>query len=370
MSTKYTGHCADRRAARFSLTSTTRAAAVSALVFATVVVGLVRPAPAHTAPIPAVSAPAVSIPNLTSANGSKINRIEVTDDRSVLMFVQSGSMNREIPLDVLLPRDPTRPAPTLYLLNGAGGGEDGATWRDRTDAVEFFADKQVNVVTPLKGASSYYTDWRYPDPNLGVNKWTTFLTRELPPLIDAALGTTGVNAIAGLSSSATSVLALPIHAPGLYAAAAWFSGCAQTSDPLGQAFVRTTVESWGGNGNTYNMWGPPDDPLWAANDPYVHAAELRGVDLYVAVGNGLPGPHDTLHGPDIGGRPLVLANQIAVGGAIEMAVDYCTHNLSGRLAELGIPATFDFRPNGTHSWGYWQDDLKKAWPLLARSLCA
>lgn len=75
----------------------------------------------------------------------------------------------------------------------------------RTDAPKFFADKHVNVVTPLSGAFSYYTDWERPDPGLaksgnnnGVNMWTTFLTEELPPVIDSTFGTTGENALAGL----------------------------------------------------------------------------------------------------------------------------------------------------------------------------
>ena len=60
--------------------------------------------------------------------------------------------------------------------------------------MEFLADKNVNVVTPLEGKWSYYTDWVNPDPVLGNNKWRTFLTEELPPMIDAGLGTTGKNA--------------------------------------------------------------------------------------------------------------------------------------------------------------------------------
>jgi len=42
--------------------------------------------------------------------------------------------------------------------------------------------------------------------------------------------------------------------------------------------------------------------------------------------------------------------------------------LAERLHELGIPATFDLRDNGTHSWGYWQDDLRSSWPQLSASL--
>ncbi|KSZ56170.1 esterase [Rhodococcus pyridinivorans KG-16] len=307
------------------------------------------------------------IESVTSENGSKITRIENYGEQQLLVYVYSASMDKEILLDVWRPADTSEPRPTLYLLNGAGGGEDSATWRFRTDAIEFFKDKNVNVVSPVGGKWSYYTDWKNEDPVLGVNKWETFLTKEIPPLIDAALGTNGVNAIAGLSSSGTSVLQLPIAAPGLYQGVAAYSGCAQTSDPIGQQFVKLVVETWGG-GDTRNMWGELDDPAWVENDPYVHAEELRGLDLYISNGTGLPGRYDTLAGPEIDGEVDVLANQIVVGGVIEAATNYCTHNLRGRLDQLGIPATYNFRDSGTHSWGYWQDDLKDSWPVLEKAL--
>ena len=89
-------------------------------------------------------------------------------------------MDRVIPLQVIRPADGSVPRPTLYLLNGAGGGEDGANWLNQTDVLGFFADKNANVVIPAQGLLSYYTDWEKDDPVLGRNKWTTFLTRETP----------------------------------------------------------------------------------------------------------------------------------------------------------------------------------------------
>ncbi len=154
--------------------------------------------------------------------------------RTVTISVHSDAMGRDIPLEVILPADTSAPRPTLYLLNGAGGGEDSATWEGRTDVLDFFADKNVNVVTPLEGAFSYYTDWQKDDPVLGRNKWQTFLTRELPPVIDAQFGTNGVNAIAAISMTATSVLNLAISAPGLYRSVGAYSGCAETSTQPGQ----------------------------------------------------------------------------------------------------------------------------------------
>ncbi|WP_372477361.1 alpha/beta hydrolase [Nocardia australiensis] len=305
--------------------------------------------------------------NPTSPNGSRITKAEYKDDRSIRLSVYSAAMDKTIPVDVQRPADASVPRPTLYLLNGAGGGQDDASWVAKTDALNFLSDKNANIVQPIGGKWSYYTDWIQDDPALGRNKWKTFFTEELPPLIDGALGTNGVNAIAGLSTSGTTVLALPIAKPGLYKAAAAYSGCAQTSDPVGAQFVKLTVETWGG-GNTDNMWGPEGSPEWAANDPYVNAESLRGVDLYVSSGNGLPGQYDTLNGEYALPGAYGLANQILIGGVIEAGTNYCTHNLQNKLNQLGIPATFNFRDSGTHSWGYWNDELRNSWPTLAKGM--
>lgn len=302
-------------------------------------------------------------PDAVAPNGSKLERIDGTG-RQVTAHVYSASMGKNIPLKIQLPADENAKRPTLYLLNGAGGGEDSATWQRRTDMASFFADKNVNVVTPVGGAFSYYTDWRNDDPKLGRNKWTTFLTEELPPIIDKAFNGNGTNSVAAISMTGTSVLNLAIAKPGLYKSVASYSGCAETSTPAGRAYIKLVVESRGG-ADTENMWGPTNDPAWIENDPVIQAERLRGTEIYVSSGNGLPGAHDNLEKT---GGTAALANQVLLGGAIEGATLLCTNNLFKRLNELKIPSTFDFRPNGTHSWGYWQDDLHESWPMIASSI--
>nr|WP_307829876.1 alpha/beta hydrolase family protein [Antrihabitans stalagmiti] len=303
---------------------------------------------------------------MASAQVGSLDRIEEIGDRRWDVFVYSPSMDEVIKLQVLRPRDTSMARPTLYLLNGAGAGEDGANWIRQTDIVDFFADKDVNVVIPVGGYLSYYTDWRSQDPVLGRNMWQTFLTRELPPVLDDALGANGVNAIGGLSMSAGSVLDLAVQAPGLYRGVASYSGCAMTSDPIGQALIRIVVEG-GGKGDTRNMWGPPGDPAWALHDPYVNADKLRGTALFISSATGLPGPYEMPGVSRPTGSPP-LQDQIAVGGFIESVTNYCSHRLQQRLSDLGIPAQFDFRPTGTHSWLYWQDALRTSWPVLSAAM--
>ncbi|WP_372465872.1 alpha/beta hydrolase [Nocardia spumae] len=312
----------------------------------------------------AAADPAGDFSAVSAPDGSRIHDVRTRGDRILDVGVYSAAMRNVTRVQVLRAADPDRPAPTLYLLNGANGGISDGSWSDRTDVASFFADKQVNVVVPFGGASSYFTDWRADDPVLGRQRWSTFLTRELPSIIDSGFGGSGVNAIAGISMAGTSVFQLALAAPGLYKAIGSYSGCVRTSDPQGQLIVDAVVG--GRMGNTVNMWGPPTDPAWAANDPYLHADRLRGTAIYVSTGTGLPGPLDTLDGAH--GDTTQLAYQLVFGAALEAVTDLCTHQLHDRLRQLNVPATFDFRPSGTHSWGYWQQDLHRSWELFADAL--
>ncbi|WP_372462124.1 alpha/beta hydrolase [Nocardia rosealba] len=293
---------------------------------------------------------------------ARIDDRRVEADQTIDIGVYSPAMDNVNRVRVLRAADPSKPAPTLYLLNGVGGGADG-NWLDRTDVVSFFRDKQVNVVIPFGGAGSYFADWRSDDPVLGKQRWATFLTKELPPLIDAEFGGTGANAIAGLSMAGTSVFQLALAEPGLYRAIGSYSGCVRTSDLRGQAIVRTVVGSR--MGNAANMWGPPTDPAWSAHDPYLHAESLRGTEVYISSGTGLPGPYDN---PAVQPDPLQLAYQLAFGATLEAVTHQCTRQLRDRFQSLGIPATVNLRPTGTHSWGYWEEDLHTSWPQFESAL--
>ncbi len=347
------------------------AAAVAAMMIAPLGSGV---ASAQDRAVDPIVASQALLADPVAPNGSRIVSSEI-DGQHLTVQVYSAAMDATIPVRVQRPHDASEPRPVLYLVNGAGGGTDSATWWANTDVGEFLTGQDVNVVMPLGGAFSYYTDWKREDPNLGMNKWQTFFLDELPPLIDAALGTNGVQAIAANSMTATAVLQYAIARPGFYSAVAGYSGCAQTSDPIGREFVKLVVETWGG-GDVRNMYGEDDDPAWVTNDPVVNAEGLRGTPLFISDATGLPGPHDTLGNEFTIGEQdaaldqqgLALANQVVVGGVIEAAVHWCTTNLQARLNELDIPATFDLQPAGTHSWGYWQDAFHRSWPLLAEGL--
>src|SRR5699024_700416 len=184
------------------------------------------------------------------------------------------------------------------------------------------------------------------------NQWQTYLTRELPPVIDAEFGTTGRNAIAGLSMSAGPAVDLAIQAPDVYDAVGSYSGCPINGGVFGAAQVSSVVLAGGGSAS--NMWGLPGDPAWARHDPYARAADLHGTAVYLGSASGVPGAIDAL-------EPGQLFGAATGGGFIESVADHCTAAFSQRLDEVGVPHTFVHRDEGAHTWGLFFAELRESW---------
>lgn len=288
------------------------------------------------------------------ASGQPGGDARVVDSRSVsdthsVLDVYSPSMNKVISNDVLRPASGGT-LPTLYLLNGALGNEDGVGWLGNSSIAGFFADKNVTVVIPVGGRFSFYTDWQTPDPVLGNYKWQTYLTRELPQAIDRHFSSTGRNAVAGLSMSGGPALDLAIQAPDVFDAAASFSGCPAPSNPFAVAGISTMIAS--GLNNPFNMWGLPGNPAWREHDPAVNVERLRGTAVYVSASAGLPGPIDRI---PAGAVPPFD------GIAVEALVNYCTSLFVDALRRSDVPATISMRDRGAHTWPLFEDQLREAW---------
>lgn len=301
-----------------------------------------------------------------------------SNDPQVSVYqAKSPSMNgRSIPLVVIHAKDPGRP--TLYVLNGGDGGEGSANWIMQTKMIDFYKDKNINVVVPMEGKFSYYSDWVNDKKNLGGKQmWETFLTKELPPVIEKELQANDKRAITGMSMSATTVLLYAQHHPGFYDAIGSFSGCAQTNDSMGRIAIDLTLERASSNVN--EMWGngeafqpgfldKPVDNYLQYNDALVNAEKLRGQTMYISNASGLSGRWDYWSSPRTKGNSAAMAEVEVVGGVIEGATNFCTHQLKAKLDKAGIPAEWNFRPTGTHQWGYWEDDMHLSWPTLAKGL--
>ncbi|MBZ8177601.1 esterase family protein [Corynebacterium sp. 3HC-13] len=362
-----------------SFVSRFAAPAATVVVTAAAVLGAMGVAPA--AAVSTVSAQQVA--GATALSTITKNDAPITDDspfwrkvvndddpRTEEVLAYSPAMNRQVPLAILKAEKPN--APTLYLLNGGDGGEGGANWIQQSDVLSFYRDKGFNVVIPMAGKFSYYTDWVEDNENLGgPQKWETFLTKELPGPLENYLHANGNRAIAGMSMSATSSLLLAEHHPGFYGAIGSFSGCAATSTPLPWFYLQQTLQR--GKATPEQMWGPMGGEYNVYNDALVNAEKLRGHEIYVSNGSGTAGAWDLPSSPRLANVPealkgVAMAETIGVGGVIEGATNNCTHNLQAKLNSLGISAQFQFNNTGTHSWGYWNDDLRNFLPVLTRGL--
>ena len=301
-------------------------------------------------------APPPVVPQLVaqSTAGSQITGIEAVTDRWDKVSVFSPAMNKVVVNDVY--KAPNPGAPTFYLLPGIDGGNNldpganfapGAkSWFGMTDIQGFFADKNVNVVSPLGGEFSWYTDW----VNDRSKQYQTYMTGELPPLINAQYQTNGANAVGGLSSTGGTAIDYAIQAPGLYRAVGSYSGFPAVSDPPGPQAISATL--LGGGASADNMWGPVGGPGWVAHDPAKNVQRLQGVAVYAAASGGGQGAVDRL--PE-GAGPNIA------GGLVEDFVADSTRKFADAAAVAGVPVNYVVRPEGSHTWGLFESEMQESW---------
>lgn len=293
-------------------------------------------------------------------------------------LVRSEAMQRDIPVVTIRAAENAENAPTIYLLNGADGGEGAANWLRQTNAVEFYGEQigNVNVVMPMEGAFSYYTDWQQPNANLdkGGNKqaWETFLVQELPGPMESALGTSNPNrSIIGMSMTGSTTLVYGQKYSGFYDSIGAYSGCAATSGEMAQT-VDIVLER--GNASYEQMWGDRHGTVARENDALVNAADLADQhNVYVSSATGLMGEHDVPSGDRLNGFLPGSITPAVEGGAIEAVTNTCTHMLRASTEAAGITQesnnlVYNFRNTGTHQWGYWQDDMFDSWPTISEGL--
>ena len=297
--------------------------------------------------------PLLAIPVAAAAppGGATITGIEHVNDRWDKVSVFSPSMNKVIVNDVL--KAPRSGAPTFYLLPGIDGGDNldpggnfapgTKSWFGFTDLQGFFGNKNVNVVSPLGGAFSWYTNW----VDDASKQYQTYMTQELPPLINAQYKTNGRNAVAGLSSTGGTAVDYAIQAPGLYRAVGSYSGFLTPS--TGAQNVSLTLS--GGGASADAMWGPQGGPLWVAHDPTVNVARLKGTAVFVTASAGGQGDVDKL--------PPGTNN--FAGGFIEGIVNDSTKQFADAAAAAGVPITYVVRPQGSHSWGLFESEMQESW---------
>jgi S-formylglutathione hydrolase FrmB len=252
---------------------------------------------------------------------------------------------------VLLPAryDSTRTSgyPVLYLLHG--GFASYRDWTDRTDVAELTRGLDLIVVMPDGGSDGWYSDWAD-----GSSQWESYHTGVLVRFVDATFNTAGDGhrAVAGSSMGGFGAMKYAARHPGLFQAAAAFSGAVDMrygAPATGPVYEALTVPD--------GVWGDPiaHEDTWRANNPADLAASLAGTTLLLATGNGVPGGHYT---PDC--EPFCTW--------IENLIWQMNLSFGRALDQATVPHTDLFYGPGEHDWPYWRDDLAWALPQLLSAI--
>jgi diacylglycerol O-acyltransferase / trehalose O-mycolyltransferase len=281
--------------------------------------------------------------------GATVFREERVAPRIVDLNIRSPALGTTAMVRLLTPdgwataRD-SRRWPVLYLLHGCCDSYE--SWTRSTDIERWPQLRNVLVVMPEGGAVGFYANWRGTGRKPGPG-WETFHLTELRQLLERSYGAGQQRAIAGLSMGGLGAMGYTARNPGLFRAAASFSGVLhplQDADFLLGLFSSFTPDPRA-------IWGDPvrDRDIWARHDPTELTDRLRGVPLFVSAGNGHPGPLETSAPGDDAIEPTVLRESRA---------------FVRRLRGLHIPVRVDFYGPGTHTWPYWERELERALPML------
>lgn len=308
-----------------------------------------------------VAALAVSIvapvPHAVAAvadDGATVVKETRLDARTYDLTVSSPAIGGDVPVRLLVPPgwSPTanRTWPVLFLLQGCG--DDYTSWTRETDVEELSASSDVLVVMPDGGRAGWYTDW-WNGGRGGTPRWETFHTGELPRLIERDYRGGTARAVAGLSAGGTGAFGYAAKHPGMFRAAASYSGLLSTQFVGVPQFIYTTVLREGLD--PYGPWGRESlvPAVWAAHNPKQLAANLRGTSLYMSFGNGFKG---------------VLDTEWWSYDPFETIVGTTSPDFVAQVRSLGIPITVNAYGGGTHTWKYWQRELRASWPMLTAAL--
>jgi len=272
--------------------------------------------------------------------------------------VQSGEVNG-MRFNVLLPNGYAgsgKSYPTLYLLHPFGENQD--SWLVKSELLAFTADQDVIVVLPNAGNTVGF----FFDARDGSCRTETQFMQSVIPYVDAnyrTLPQRAQRAIAGASGGATSAMHLAAAHPDAFVAAASMSGPPDLMaiHPLvGQAYLlqaeRAALLECGGNPVTGGLFGTPlRDEVWVRNaNPADLAANLRGMSLFIAAGNGQPCDAQDL--PEIHRMPTTLITTASA------------RSFTQALDREAIPYTADLDHCGFHSWRYFERDLQAFWPQM------
>jgi diacylglycerol O-acyltransferase / trehalose O-mycolyltransferase len=235
--------------------------------------------------------------------------------------------------------------PVFYLLHGCCDTYD--SWTRETDVEDLRRLHNVLVVMPEAGPVGWYSNWWNHGAG-GPPAWETFHLRELRQLLERGYGAGHRRVVAGLSMGGFGALSYAARNPGMFRAAASYSGGVH---PLHDEFPEGLLGLQAEFGeDPLALWGDPvaQRRIWKAHDPYYLAKRLRRTPVFLSVGDGTAGPFDPPGTVDELEAELSLQN----------------HAVAARFEKVGVPLRTDFYGPGTHTWPYWERELHRSLPML------
>ncbi|GAA2821736.1 alpha/beta hydrolase [Crossiella cryophila] len=300
----------------------------------------------------------LAVPATAAESGARIVRSTTLSDRLVELAVRSDALGgKEVGVRVLLPagyrEQPGRRWPTLFLLHGCCEGETGyRSWTVNVDGAAATAGAQALIVMPEGGAAGFYSNWLGDGP-----AWERFHLGELKRLLEKEFRANQRRAVAGLSMGGFGALSYAARHPGFFSYAAAYSGVVHTryQGSRGTDLVQRILTERGFDKNA--LWGDPvaQERIWRAHNPFDLAARLRHTPVYLASGDGRPGPLD----------PPGSTNDW-----VEELLGEQTVSLANELRRNGVRLSTDLYGAGRHNWPYWERALKHSLPMLLRSIGA
>lgn len=287
------------------------------------------------------------------------------DQRAEVWTVTSKTMQRDVRVEVY--RAPIGvDAPNVYFLDGLGsnspsGWSTGMGWGDA-----YLRGLDVNVIAPTGAPAAMWSDWKEDDPVLGPNNWETFLTEELPPLLEAA-GSGGAEPLAhnrdwgvmGLSMGASAALHLA-NTQEMFSAVAGISGAYSTTDELGYQYARLTVGAR--NGDVTKMWGPRGSQAWRDHDTLANPSGLSGKHVYLSAATGIVGSTELGH---FGSNEMVIID----GHVLEKGSYESTLALEAALrVDPSVSLRTTYMPTGIHNWPVFVSQMRPGMEHLLSGL--
>ncbi|MDR7329149.1 alpha/beta hydrolase [Corynebacterium guangdongense] len=276
--------------------------------------------------------------------------------------VASPAMKRVVQVQVRPAPEGAGAAPMLYLLDGVEATHP-SDWIMLGHVDTKLRDDSVTLVMPTEARASMWADWYADDEVGGRHQWETFLTEELPPLLEDpahGLDFNGKRGIGGISMGATGALAIANRNPDLFDAVFGISGCYSTTESLAAISNYLTVET---RKNDFdNLYGPPGDWRWRHYDTEADPTGLADMTVYLSSARGVTQASSADH------ADADLINYVT-GTVIEQATLVCTENLDAAMRTRGMAhQRVDYVEDGLHNWRNFHRFIEPAWEHIAPAL--